>query len=115
MTRTMERTPAAKMSATARMPARLQRKCACGGTPASSGECEKCKTRSEAATRHPIRMRKQLAITSPGDAFEMEADSVDRPIHAAAGVEIGAKVGDRQKRHGSKKGGKQETTASIVK
>lgn len=74
MTRTMERTPAAKMSATARMPARLQRKCACGGTPASSGECEKCKTRSEAATRHPIRMRKQLAITSPGDAFEMEAD-----------------------------------------
>lgn len=67
MTSTLERTPAAKMSATARMPARLQRKCACGGTPGPTGECEQCK-------RKRLALQTKLRINQPGDHYEQEAD-----------------------------------------
>ena len=44
----------------------LQRKCACGGAAGLTGECEGC--RGEKLQRRP------LAVNTPGDRFEQEAD-----------------------------------------
>src|SRR5215218_8130712 len=77
----------------------LQRKCACGGTPGPSGECEECRrkrltgrrnpsapTRAEAASpdqqpggaqqadRAPVQPR--LVVNAPGDEYEREADLI---------------------------------------
>jgi Domain of unknown function (DUF4157) len=49
----------------------LQRKCACGGTPASaSGECERCSKMKVAG------FQTKLRISEPGDVYEQEADRV---------------------------------------
>src|SRR6478672_3304900 len=52
---------------------RLQRKCACGGTPGPSGECEACK-------RKRLRLQAKLMINQPGDRYEQEADRVAETI-----------------------------------
>jgi hypothetical protein len=48
----------------------LQRKCACGGTPGPTGECEACKKKKR------LSLQTKLAINQPGDAYEQEADRV---------------------------------------
>lgn len=48
----------------------LQRKCACGGSPGLSGECEKCGKKRMAG------LQTKLAIGEPGDAYEREADRI---------------------------------------
>jgi hypothetical protein len=53
----------------------LQRKCACGGTPGLSGECEECnRKRLNGQQRAPRSLQTKLAINEPGDRFEQEAD-----------------------------------------
>ena len=52
---------------------RLQRKCACGGTPGPTGECEQCK-------RKRLALQRKLAINEPGDRYEQEADRVAETI-----------------------------------
>src|SRR5215471_9991342 len=47
----------------------LQRKCACGGTPGPTGECEDCK-------RKRLSLQTKLAINQPGDHCEREADQM---------------------------------------
>ncbi len=47
----------------------LQRKCACGGTPGPSGECEECK-------RRRLALQPKLVVNQPGDRYEEEADRV---------------------------------------
>jgi hypothetical protein len=47
----------------------LQRKCACGGTPGPSGECENCRKKREGASPQT-----KLMVNQPGDVFEQEAD-----------------------------------------
>ncbi len=47
----------------------LQRKCACGGTPGPTGECESCKNKR-------VSLQTKLAINQPGDGYEQEADRV---------------------------------------
>jgi hypothetical protein len=73
----------------------LRRKCACGGTPGPSGECEECKKKREAGLQRKAMdgpetggdfnrvfndagssSRGQLVINDPGDSFEREADRV---------------------------------------
>ena len=44
----------------------LQRKCACGGTVVTGGEC--------AAMPEEARCKRKLAVNQPGDRFEQEAD-----------------------------------------
>ena len=51
----------------------LQRKCACGGTPGPTGECNQCKGKRLARQR-------KLAINEPGDRYEQEADRVAETI-----------------------------------
>ena len=51
----------------------LQRKCACGGTVVTGGECAECRKK---------RLQTKLAVNQPGDRFEQEADRMaefDRP------------------------------------
>lgn len=48
----------------------LQRKCACGGTPGPTGECEECSKKKR------FRLQTKLKISEPGDVYEQEADLV---------------------------------------
>ena len=57
--------------------ARLQRKCACGGTPGPSGECEECK-------RKRLKFQPKLRINQPGDKYEQEADHVAEAVVSGA-------------------------------
>lgn len=52
----------------------LQRKCACGGTPGPSGECESCRK---------IRLQRKLAIGAANDPLEQEADRIADEVLAA--------------------------------
>jgi hypothetical protein len=47
----------------------LQRKCACGGTPGPSRECDECKHKR-------LGLQTKLTINQPGDRYEQEADRV---------------------------------------
>jgi Domain of unknown function (DUF4157) len=51
----------------------LQRKCACGGIPGPSGECEECK-------RKRLALQPKLAINEPNDRYEQEADRVAEAV-----------------------------------
>ena len=51
----------------------VQRKCACGGAPGPTGECEECK-------RKRVSLQPKLAINQPGDRYEEEADRVAAAI-----------------------------------
>src|SRR5437763_4902802 len=60
----------------------LQRKCACGGTPGLTGECEEC------SKRRRLGLQTKLKVSTPGDTYEQEADRIaDRvmamPAHPA--------------------------------
>jgi hypothetical protein len=57
----------------AAQPMRLQRKCACGGTPGPRGECEACK-------RKRLALQPKLTINQPGDRYEQEADRVAEQV-----------------------------------
>jgi len=48
----------------------LQRKCACGGTPGLTGECEECRKKRR------FGLQTKLKINEPGDIYEQEADQV---------------------------------------
>ena len=62
----------------------LHRKCACGGTPGPTGECEECRKKrlSESLARIPAHdfskvsagLQPKLEINQPGDRFEQDAD-----------------------------------------
>ena len=54
----------------------LQRKCACGGTPESEGECAECKTKREGA----LQSQAKLTISQSGDMYEREADRVAEEV-----------------------------------
>ena len=43
----------------------LQRKCACGGSVITGGECAECRKN---------RLQTKLTVNQPGDRFEQEAD-----------------------------------------
>jgi Domain of unknown function (DUF4157) len=77
----------AKPSATPAPPGRsnlLQRKCACGGTPGPTGECEECrkKRRSKSSAQSAghdfgkvaVGPQPKFTINQAGDRFEQEAD-----------------------------------------
>ncbi|HEY2714262.1 MAG TPA: DUF4157 domain-containing protein [Chthoniobacterales bacterium] len=51
----------------------LQRKCACGGTPGPTGECETCK-------RKRLGLQSTLTISKPGDRYEKEADEIAESV-----------------------------------
>lgn len=53
----------------------LQRKCACGGTPGPTGECEQCR-KKRLLQRSALHLQPKLTISQPRDAFEQEADQV---------------------------------------
>jgi Domain of unknown function (DUF4157) len=54
----------------------LQRKCACGGTPGPTGECEACKKKR-------LGLQTKLKINQPGDIYEQEADRIADQVMAA--------------------------------
>jgi Domain of unknown function (DUF4157) len=49
---------------------RLQRKCACGDPPGSSGECSKCNEKRR------LGLQTKLMVNQPGDIYEQEADRI---------------------------------------
>ncbi len=55
----------------------LQRKCACGGTPGPSGECEECRKNKQ------FGLQAKLKISEPGDIYEQEADRIADQVLAA--------------------------------
>jgi hypothetical protein len=48
----------------------LQRKCACGGTPGPSGECEACRKKKRSG------LQTKLRVNEPGDIYEQEAERI---------------------------------------
>ena len=48
----------------------IQRKCACGGAPGPTGECEECRKKRQ------LSVQKKMVVNQPGDVFEQEADRV---------------------------------------
>lgn len=54
----------------------LQRKCACGGSAGTTGECETCKGKK--LLSKPLQGK--LAINEPGDQYEQEADRVAEQV-----------------------------------
>src|SRR5262245_59862877 len=69
----VKRAPAAQTRFQPENRCRLQRKCACGGTPGPSGECVDCKPKR-------LSLRPKLTINQPGDRFEQEADRVAETV-----------------------------------
>ena len=65
---------------------RLQRKCACGGTPGPSGECESCRQKRLAAERGPAKLQTKLVVTEAGNAFEREADRAADSLVSGASI-----------------------------
>ena len=57
---------------------RLQRKCACGGTPGPSGECSACEKKRGRGQS----IQTKLAINAPGDKYEQEADRMADSVMA---------------------------------
>jgi hypothetical protein len=55
----------------------LQRKCACGGAPGPTGECEACKKKR-------LGLQTKLKINEPGDAYEQEADRIANQVMATS-------------------------------
>jgi hypothetical protein len=55
----------------------LQRKCACGGTPGQSGECEECRRKKR------LSLQTKLKVNEPGDIYEQEADWIVDHVMAA--------------------------------
>src|SRR6266513_902652 len=53
----------------------LQRKCACGGTPGPTGECEACKKKR-------LSLQTKLKVNEPGDIYEQEADRIAEQVMA---------------------------------
>jgi hypothetical protein len=77
----------------------LQRKCACGGSPGLTGDCEECGAKKRLAlqrysanraepsslTRSPYGIQTKLNVSQPGDRHEEEADRVaEQVIRASA-------------------------------
>jgi hypothetical protein len=60
----------------------LQRKCACGGNPGPSGECEECRKKRLAGPGKGIGMQAKLAVNQPGDRWEREADQMAENVVA---------------------------------
>jgi hypothetical protein len=58
------------MSLTSARRALPQRKCACGGTPGPTGECEECRTKKRSG------LRTRLKVNELGDPYEQEADRI---------------------------------------
>ncbi len=48
----------------------IQRKCACGGAPGVSGECEECSKQKR------LGFQTELKVNEPGDIYEQEADRI---------------------------------------
>ncbi len=55
----------------------LQRKCACGGTPGPSGECEECRKKRLTGAGG---FQAKLAVSRPGDQWEQEADRMAESV-----------------------------------
>jgi Domain of unknown function (DUF4157) len=62
---------------------RMQRKCACGGTPGSTGECEACR-------RKPCVLQTKLRINQPGDRYEQEAVRIAEAVGGGGRTECGS-------------------------
>ena len=73
--------PISTMSFTPVRSGLLQRKCACGGTPGPTGECEECsRKRLSGQRRAPLGLQTKLAVNQAGDRLEQEADRIAEQI-----------------------------------
>ncbi|HEY2574338.1 MAG TPA: DUF4157 domain-containing protein, partial [Verrucomicrobiaceae bacterium] len=66
----------------------LQRKCACGGTPGLSGECEECRKKRLSSPGMPAAVQNKLMVNRPGDDFEKEADRVAEAVVSGKSVAV---------------------------
>ena len=55
----------------------LQRRCACGGTPGMSGECQECSKKKR------LGLQTKLKVNEPRDVYEQEADRIASQVLAA--------------------------------
>jgi len=58
-------------------PPPIQRKCACGGTPGATGECEECHKKNR------LGLQTKLKVNEPGDIYEQEADRIADQVLAS--------------------------------
>src|SRR5262245_5643695 len=67
----------------------LQRKCACGGSPGLTGECDRCREKRLTGDRslrlsgthdEPLQIQTKLAVNQLGDRYEQEADRIAEHI-----------------------------------
>jgi peptidoglycan hydrolase-like protein with peptidoglycan-binding domain len=62
----------------------LQRKCACGGMPGPTGECEECSTKKR------FGLQTKLKVNTAGDIYEQEADSMAEQVVELPGSGVAA-------------------------
>lgn len=70
----------------------LQRKCACGGAPGFTGECEECSRKRLSSPRTPAAVQTKLTVNRLGDEFEQEADRVAEAVVSGDRVAVGKAI-----------------------
>jgi hypothetical protein len=66
-------------------PLLIQRKCACGGTPGPTGECDEC------SKKNRLGLQTKLRINESGDIYEKEADRIaDQVLATPVGHSFGS-------------------------
>ncbi len=64
----------------------LQRKCACGGNPGASGECDECRHKRQAGGVPGIQAK--LSVNKPGDRWEQEADRISETVISESSLDL---------------------------
>lgn len=71
----------------------LQRKCACGQHTGGGAECKDCKRRDDDERLRGSRMQAKLALGSPGNPFEREADRIAETVAGGRFVHVPMSAG----------------------
>lgn len=64
----------------------LQRKCACGGNPGASGECEACRRKRLVGMGSGIQTK--LSVNKPGDRWEQEAERISEAVISESSLDL---------------------------
>ena len=99
---------AVPLSSFAPAPGRLQRKCACGGTPGPIGECEECRKKKR------LGLQTKLKVNEPGDIYEQEADRIADQVMAIPAHPAASGAPPRIQRLSGQSNGQMQAAPTIV-
>lgn len=99
---------AAEKAVSSAAPLLMQRKCACGGTPGPTGECEECSKKNQ------LGLQTKLRVNEQGDIYEKEADRIaDQVLAGPAHSGVSAAPPRIQRFSGQSNGQMHAAPASV--